>query len=59
MAERSEQVALPIGAVPSTALATPEPSEGSVGLVVPQRMTLPGGLSLACGARTRTRGGQL
>jgi homoserine O-acetyltransferase len=51
MAERSEQVALPIGAVPSTALATPEPSEGSVGLVAPQRMTLPEGLSLACGAQ--------
>jgi homoserine O-acetyltransferase len=51
MAERSEQVALPIGAVPSTALATPEPPEGSVGLVVPQRMTLPEGLSLACGAQ--------
>jgi len=50
MAERLEQVAIPIEVARSTALAAPESQEGSVGLVTPQRMTLPEGLSLACGA---------
>ncbi len=51
MAKRSEQVAIPIGTAPSSALAAPESLEGRVGLVAPQQMALPEGLPLACGAR--------